>query len=154
MPPVAGGGPLRGGSKVRVAPATRSEMNRQPFITSLSSAPKASLRRGRGHSLRLVDGDLGAARNVDLHVNELSPGSGPGPRHYHERAENVYVVLSGAIEVEIEGSTHRLEADDVLFIPPGRVHATSNPGSEPARFIEIYAPAGADFHIVDREESE
>jgi mannose-6-phosphate isomerase-like protein (cupin superfamily) len=128
-------------------------MDREPFITNVTSAPQAPLRRDRGHTVRLVDGELGTARNVDLHVNELSPGSGPGPRHYHRHAENVYVVLSGVIDVEIEGSTHRLGADDVLFIPPGRIHATSNPGEKPARFIEIYAPAGADFHIVDEEES-
>jgi mannose-6-phosphate isomerase-like protein (cupin superfamily) len=100
----------------------------------------------------LVDEEHGGARNVDIHVNHLAAGSGPGPRHYHERAENVYVVLDGTIEVEIEGEVVTLAPDDVLFIPPGLIHATSNPGSEAATFIEIYAPAGRDFHIVDESE--
>ena len=123
-----------------------------PFLTSFESAPRRALRGDRGESLRLVDEGQGGARNVDVHVNHLAPGSGPGPRHYHREAENVYIVLSGVIEVDVEGAVATLEANDVLFIPPGVVHGTSNPGPDTAAFIEIYAPAGHDFHIVDEPE--
>jgi len=99
----------------------------------------------------LVDEEHGGAGNVDIHVNHLEPESGAGPRHYHRHAENVYIMLSGAIDVEIEGEVTTLEKHDVLFIPPRVVHATSNPGPEPATFIEVYAPAGRDFHIVGEE---
>ena len=121
---------------------------RPPFSTSLGSAPRRALRANRGESFRLVDEELGGARNVDVHVNHLAAGSGPGPRHYHQVAENIYIVLSGVIEVDIEGDVTILETDDVLFIPPGSVHGTSNPGPDTAIFIEVYAPAGHDFHIV------
>jgi len=123
-----------------------------PFFTSLGSAPRRALRGDRGESIRLVDDEQGGACNVDLHVNHLAPESGPGPRHYHRRAENVYMVLSGVIEVEVDGEISTLEPDDVLFIPPGVIHSTSNPGPETATFVEIYAPAGHDFHIVDEPE--
>jgi mannose-6-phosphate isomerase-like protein (cupin superfamily) len=125
-----------------------------PFFTSLGDAPRQALRADRGESLRLVDGEQGGARNVDVHVNYLAAGSGPGPRHYHQVAENIYIVLSGVIEVNIEGDISKLEADDVLLIPPGVVHSTSNPGPHTATFIEIYAPAGNDFHIVDEPEED
>ena len=100
----------------------------------------------------LIDQHNGGARNVDIHVNLLHPNTGPGPRHYHERAENVYIVLDGRIEVDVEGEILMLETDDVLFIPPGVIHATSNPGPGAAKFVEIYAPVGRDFHIVDENE--
>lgn len=122
-----------------------------PYSANLGDAPRRGLRGERGQTARLVDQELGGARQVDLHVNYLSPGSGPGPRHYHEHAENIYFVLDGTIEVELADETRTLTADDVLFIPPGVVHATSNPGPGTARFIEIYAPSGPDFHIVDDE---
>lgn len=125
-----------------------------PFSTSLGSAPRRALRADRGESLRLVDEEQGGARNVDVHVNYLAAGSRPGPRHYHRVAENIYIVLSGVIEVDVEGDVAMLGADDVLFIPPGAVHSTSNPGLETAAFIEIYAPAGRDFHIVDEAEED
>ncbi len=121
----------------------------QPFFTNLGAAPRRPLRSDRGESVRLVDEELGGARNVDIHVNHLAPGSGPGPRHFHQRAENVYIVLSGTIEVAIDGETHRLGTGDVVFIPPNAVHSTSNPGPETAVFVEVYAPAGDDFHLVD-----
>ena len=124
----------------------------QPFFTNLGTAPRRPLRLDRGESARLVDEELGGARNIDIHVNHLAPDSGPGPRHYHERAENVYIVLSGMIEVVVDGEITRLGVDDVLFIPPRVVHSTSNPGPETATFIEVYAPAGQDFHIVDGQE--
>ena len=54
--------------------------------------------------------------------------------------------------LRLEAKLVHLEGEDVLFIPPGVVHRTSNPGEEVARFIEIYAPAGKDFHVVGEEE--
>jgi quercetin dioxygenase-like cupin family protein len=40
----------------------------------------------------------------------------------------------------------------VAFITPGVRHAAGNAGDTVARVIEIYAPAGQDFHIVDDED--
>jgi mannose-6-phosphate isomerase-like protein (cupin superfamily) len=79
----------------------------------------------------------------------INVDSGPGPYHYHERAENIYIVLEGLVEVMIEGTRHVLRKDDVAFIPPGLRHYAGNAGDTPAKVIEIYAPAGTDFHIVD-----
>ena len=71
-----------------------------------------------------------------------------GPYHYHRHAENVYVVLEGVIHVVIDGRFHVLEKDDVAFIPPGVPHAAGSSGENTAVLLEIYAPAGRDFHIV------
>lgn len=141
------GGLLESASKLT---ETRME-ERRPFSANINQAPRQKLRGDRGESIRLVDQENGPASNVDLHVNYLAPGSGPGPAHFHEHAENVYVVLEGCLEVSVAGELHQLETDDVLFIPPGVVHQTSNPGEVTARFIEVYAPAGDDFHIVEQE---
>lgn len=136
-------------SRVPRSPAPRDDVAPpSAFVTSIDDAPRRRLRLDRGATAQLVDGAHGRARNLDVHVNYLEPGSGPGPRHYHEEAENVYIVLGGVIEVEIEGEVHRLQPNQVAFIPPGLIHSTSNPGAETATFIEIYAPAGSDFHIV------
>lgn len=124
------------------------------FKTNMTTAPRRKLRRDRGETVRLVDEEYGNASNLDVHLNYLEPNSGPGPRHFHQRAENVYIVISGRIEVEVGGKITPLESEDVLLIPPGTVHNTSNPGSETAVFIEVYAPAGADFHIVEDERTD
>ena len=69
--------------------------------------------------------------------------------HYHQRAENVDIVLEGVVQVVIDGKTHRLQAGEGAFIPPGVPHAAGNGGAVPARFIEIYAPAGKDYHLYE-----
>ncbi len=103
---------------------------------------------GRGYQLLLTEG--AGARNVDVHVNVIEVDSGPGPYHYHERAENVYVVLSGTIEVIADGVRHILREGDAAFIPPGLPHAAGNAGAVEARVLEIYAPPrNGDYHVVD-----
>ena len=42
---------------------------------------------------------------------------------------------------------------EVAVIPPGVRHQAGNCGDKIARVLEIYAPAGEDFHIVDDSEN-
>jgi mannose-6-phosphate isomerase-like protein (cupin superfamily) len=121
---------------------------RSAIVFNLADSGTKPLRWDRGFQ-RLMFGEHNGARNVDVHINVIKVGSGTGPYHYHERAENVYIVLEGIVEAVVEGKRYFLQKDDVAFIPPGLRHYAGNPGQEPAKVIEIYAPAGQDFHIVD-----
>lgn len=118
-------------------------------LASFSLGPQRTLSGGRGVSRLLVDPETAGSSHVDVHLNELNPDGAPGPLHYHERSENIYVVLEGSIEVTVEDRHHLLEPEDVLFIPPGLPHRTTNAGATTARFVEIYAPPGPDFHELD-----
>jgi quercetin dioxygenase-like cupin family protein len=122
-------------------------------VFNLRDAPTRAMRWDRGTQIRLFNEDTGA-RHADVHVNVINIDSGPGPYHYHEHAENIYIVLEGKVEVCVEGQRYFLEKDDVGFIPPGlRHYAGCAPDSPvPARVIEVYAPVGQDFHIVDDPE--
>lgn len=119
----------------------------EAHLTGISRAPQTPMRLGRGITRHLV-GPPDGARNVDVHINVLNHDSGMGPYHFHRHAENVYLVLEGAVQVVIDGVARRLEKDDVAFIPPGVPHAAGSAGGEQAVVLEIYAPAGKDFHIV------
>lgn len=117
-------------------------------ITRESDAATTELRGGRGTKIKLVGPEDGAA-NIDFHINVLNTDSGLGPYHLHRRAENIYLVLEGTVAAVIDGVRHELKAGDVAFIPPGVPHAAGSDGSGPARVLEVYAPAGDDFHILD-----
>lgn len=123
------------------------------FRLNLDNAPLKELRGNRGLSASLIGPAISGTTSIDLHLNLLRPESGPGPRHFHQRAENIYWVLEGCIEVRLDDDTLTLGPDELLVIRPGLVHETRNPGDVDARFIEIYVPAGDDFHIVDRTDS-
>jgi len=118
----------------------------------LSEAPTHGMRYDRGTQIELFDPSRGAG-NIDFHINVINVDSGPGPYHYHEKSENVYLVLEGTIWAVIDGQKYVLEKDDVAFIPPGVRHCAGNGGDVPARVVEIYAPPGPDFHIVEDEEA-
>jgi mannose-6-phosphate isomerase-like protein (cupin superfamily) len=122
---------------------------RKPFFTKISEAPIREMALGRGRSIQLVNEETGA-RNLDVHVNEINDDSGPGELHYHARAENIYIVLEGVLEVVVEGERHLLGPNEVGFIPPGLEHTAGSARSHGVtRVIEIYAPPGADFHVVE-----
>lgn len=140
---------------VRITRGSRSSESErtvpEPKIMRLESAPSAAMRYDRGFTHRLVGPDDGAVK-VDLHINEINVDSGLGPYHFHENAENVYLVLEGIAEAVVDGKRYYLVKDDVAFIPPGVPHAAGSAGFGPVRVIEIYAPAGRDFHIIDDPE--
>ena len=124
-------------------------------VTAIDDAPLRPFADGRGGQIHLFDTENGAA-NVDVHVNVLRPGSGLGRYHRHERSENVYVVLEGLVELHVEGAEYCLRTGDAVLIPPGLAHrAGAHPdASVETRILEIYAPPGPDFHVVDSEEVE
>jgi len=119
------------------------------FQLRLDEAPIKELRGERGISSSLIGPYVSGTTSIDLHRNILRPHSGPGPRHFHRQAENIYWVQEGSIEVRLDNRTVTLGPDEIILIPPGVVHGTSNPGESDAKFIEIYIPAGDDFHIVE-----
>jgi mannose-6-phosphate isomerase-like protein (cupin superfamily) len=80
-------------------------------------------------------------------VQEFLVGAAFGGYHYHERSDNIYLVLSGTITAVVDGETHTLSEGDLLFIPAGSPHKTTNGGDVTARALEIYAPPpGDDSH--------
>ena len=109
---------------------------------------QAQLRYGRGVVERIFGPEVGA-HNVDIHVNRILANSAPGPYHFHPDAENIYLVVSGALRVRIAGVDHVLGSGDAAFIPAGVPHSASNTGEADAEILEIYAPANPGFIEVE-----
>jgi mannose-6-phosphate isomerase-like protein (cupin superfamily) len=119
-----------------------------PKIMRIENAESTTMRYDRGRTHHLV-GPADGAEKMDVHINVINTDSGIGPYHFHEKAENVYIVLDGIAQAVVDGKRYLLVKDDVAFIPPGVQHAAGSAGFGQVRVIEIYAPAGRDFHIVD-----
>ena len=80
-------------------------------------------------------------------MQEFDVGAPFGKYHYHTASDNIYVVLAGKVSALVDGESHLLSEGDLVFIPAGVPHMTSNGGDTVARALEIYAPpAGADSH--------
>jgi putative monooxygenase len=120
-------------------------------IMTLDEGQKASLDNGRGEKIRLVDTRLGT-NAVDLHHNTLHAGGPQGRYHRHTKADNVYIVVGGTGELIADGQAHTVREGQIIFIPAGMPHSLSNPGTEPFKIFEIYAPAGPDFDFISVED--
>ena len=100
--------------------------------------------------VKVRDGDTGGAYSV--HDNTIPPGS-PGPRpHIHRDHEEAFYVLEGALTVRVGPRTITAPAGSFVVVPRGVVHQPSNPGTQPARVLLIFSPAGMDHFFEEAAE--
>src|SRR5437763_889354 len=78
--------------------------------------------------LGLAAPSRGAAETCVWQIT-VAPGT-PGTPHSVDR-EEIFVGLSGAARVALDGQDGHLAAGDVLIVPAGHSFSLSNPGGEP-----------------------
>lgn len=68
----------------------------------------------------------------------------PGERailHFHKVMEEVYFIIEGDAEIEIDGKFYRLRAEDAISIPRKTKHRITNVSTKnPLRFLSINSP--------------
>ena len=82
----------------------------------------------------------GGTEQQSLAEATLEPGQAT-ERHYHAETEEIYFVLAGFAEMELEGEGAQVGPGDAVPIPPRAWHQIRNTGSEPVRFLCCCAPA-------------
>jgi quercetin dioxygenase-like cupin family protein len=81
--------------------------------------------------------------------NTVPPGF-PGPvRHRHVTMTDIFYVLEGELTFDLDGAQRVLGPGSFVLVPPGVVHTFANPGSMPARFLNIYEPAGNEQYLKE-----
>ena len=81
-----------------------------------------------------TDGDL-----LEMRFEIASaPGESP-PLHIHPHAEERYRVLSGALEVNVEGEWERVPAGETHAVPAGTAHTFRN--TVPVELVNVHQPA-------------
>jgi mannose-6-phosphate isomerase-like protein (cupin superfamily) len=116
-------------------------------ILHLEKCPVTPMERGRGEQIKLINPGLGTEK-LDVHFNRLVAGGPRGKRHHHTKADNVYIVKRGEGTLTVDGETHVIRENDVVYIPAGITHSLSNLSDEPFEIFEIYAPTGRHFDVV------
>ena len=93
-----------------------------------------------GSTIRvLLDAESGGAAHQSLAEAWLEPGQAT-ERHYHAATEELYVLLDGEGEMEVEGESARVGAGDAILIPPGAWHQIRASSGGPLRFLCSCAP--------------
>ena len=99
--------------------------------------------RDRAEPFRTKDGstirELMRATNQSLAEATLAPGQQTQP-HYHADSEELYYVLAGEGEMEIDGERSTVGPGDAILIPPGAWHQITATGNSELRFLCCCAP--------------
>jgi len=56
-------------------------------------------------------------------------------RHYHARATEIYVVIEGAMTIEVDGVIHRMQAGDAVVVGPGVAHKIKKQGLKYTAYV-------------------
>lgn len=98
---------------------------------------------GGALSKPLVAPDDSEARLIDHRISCYQPMAYVAP-HTHRVQEQVYHVLEGEGQMEIDGEKRVVRKHDVIFIPPGVEHALYNSGLVDLVFLVITTPVSDD----------
>ena len=78
---------------------------------------------------------------------EFGPGFAGPPRHRHRETDHAWYVLTGQLEVSVNGQQRVLAAGDFAFIPRGTPHGFATHGAQPARLLEVDTPRPLDAYL-------
>ena len=109
----------------------RSYRDAEPFTTADGSTIR-----------ELLGLPTAPVRHQSLAEATLEPGQ-TTQRHYHGESEELYYLLEGSGELEVEGDRRRVEPGDAILIPPGAWHQITA-GDGELRFLCCCAPGYSD----------
>jgi mannose-6-phosphate isomerase-like protein (cupin superfamily) len=99
--------------------------------------------RARAEPFTTKDGstirELMRADHQTLAEATLAPGQ-QTQRHYHAVSEELYYVVAGEGEMEVDGERSAVAPGDAVLIPPGAWHQIVARGNSELRFLCCCAP--------------
>ena len=124
---------------IGVSVADLFEPNGPPRPKVLRRADRPALTFGvLGRKLLLTPKPL---HQLEVFVGELDPGGSSGPEPYaHGDSEELFVVLNGTVQLELDGELHALEPGDSIDYRSSTPHRISNIGEELAEVMWIISP--------------
>jgi len=130
--------------KPSIVPNAQASTHRAPSIKHQPRSKRFYFDVGIG-SVVLAGADTGGA--YCLIEASLAPGVGV-PRHMHTREDESYYVLSGELEVIVEGKVFVLKAGDSLMAPRDIPHQIRNSGGGENHYLLVFSPSGLDEFLL------
>ena len=72
------------------------------------------------------------------------------PKHVHSRESEAWYVLVGELTFTLEDREFVALPGGLVYLPIGIAHGFRNSGASPARFLQIFAPAGLERYFEER----
>ena len=97
---------------------------------------------------KILDKSNSGLKNVEIAMCVFSPGE-IADLHYHDTMEEIYFIIDGYGEIEIDSNWHEVKAEDCVAIPVKtnhRIHNTSK--KTPLKFLSINSPYWRDSDMI------
>ncbi len=107
----------------------RARDTAEPFTTADGSTIRS-----------LLDRSNAPVANQSLAEATIEPGEAT-VRHYHRDSEEIYYLVEGSGEMELDGERAAVSAGDAILIPPGAWHQIRAGAAGPLRLLCACAPA-------------
>ena len=91
---------------------------------------------GPNASRAILNGLTHTGFAIEVHETDLAPGAAPHAPHHHLHEEMV-IVVEGAIEFTVNGTTTRLGPGSVAFAASNDEHGQRNVGDGVARYVVV-----------------
>ena len=82
---------------------------------------------------------LYTGHNLQLVLMSIKPGDEIG-EEVHDDRDQFFRIEAGEGEISIDGTVHKVKADDGVIVPQGARHNVKSVGSEPLQLYTIYGP--------------
>lgn len=84
-------------------------------------------------------------------IQECVPMGEKEVRHYHQKSQQFFYVLSGIATLELSGTLHEVPAGSSIHVPAGEPHQLANRGEEPLHFLVISQPKSHGDRILQTD---
>jgi len=109
-----------------------------PYHAAFADLPRESLAGGILERTAVrTDGAL-------VTFNWIQPGHPEVPPHDHPY-DQLSLVFSGVLELELDGTPYRVSEGELLYIPAGVPHTGRVVGEQAVLNIDVFAPARDDY---------
>lgn len=132
-----------------MAKKLKSDSGQMSSVHATPATPAAISRENAEHYRWGVDCDgwhLVKGKELSV-IEEFMPPGSAEIRHYHERSQQFFYILTGEVLMEINGENVLIPAGCGVRILPGTRHQIRNPSSSPVRFLVISQPSSHDDRI-------
>jgi mannose-6-phosphate isomerase-like protein (cupin superfamily) len=83
----------------------------------------------------------------NLSVITIQPGRDGPPIHQHAAEDDSFYMLDGELTFIVDDEEVVAGPGTFVLVPPEVPHTFANRGDEPARFVNVHAPAGFDLRL-------
>ena len=91
------------------------------------------------HKLGFLTKQTLLGKNESINLTQLEPGS-HFEAHYHSISDEIDFVVQGQANMTIDGKVRLIKSGDLIYIPPGVVHAFATLGDENLLVLVVFAP--------------